>query len=91
MLWRDIGCEICHGSHVLGLGERVLPDAMPDLRYMAPATHAVWQGIVLGGSRRLQGMPAVDVKLSVEDSEALHAYLIEQAWKAYSANANSRD
>ena len=56
---------------------------MPDLRYAPPEVHEEWQGIVLGGNRRLEGMPSFSEKLTAEDSEAIHAYVIEQAWKAY--------
>ena len=87
-VWLNLGCEICHGEHVIGVGPRDLPGALPDLRYMAKATHEEWHGIVLGGNRRLQGMPSFRDSLSVEDSEALQAYVIEQSWKAYEGSAS---
>ena len=45
--------------------------------------HAEWSGILLGGSRRLRGMPSFAKDMSIEDAEAIHAYVIEQAWKHY--------
>jgi len=89
-LFEEIACAYCHGNKVFGVGRQMeaadssrLPGAVPDLRYMAEQTHAEWHGIVLAGNRKHLGMPAhVDV-LSVEDSEALQAFVIEQAWKLY--------
>ena len=76
-------CETCHGARGIGVGERRLDGAIPDLRYMPPEVHAEWHGIVLGGNRRLLGMLSFAGSLNAEDSEALHAFVIEQAWKAY--------
>ena len=76
-------CGHCHGSQAMGVGPRDLPGAVPDLRYMSAKTHAEWHGIVLGGNQRHLGMPAFHEEMTVEDSEALHAYVIEQAWKLY--------
>lgn len=74
------------GSNVIGIGERRLEGFIPDLRYMPAAVHQEWPGVVLGGTRRLRGMPGfADRGLSPEDSEALHAYVIDAAWKAYDA------
>ena len=68
----------------MGAEARVLGGGLPDLRYMPTAVHAEWQGIVLGGSRLVQGMPAFqDSGMSAEDSKAIHAYVIEQSWKHY--------
>ena len=62
----------------------MLGGGIPDLRYMPASVHQQWPGIVLDGSRRPMGMPGFrDSGLSVEDSEALHAYVVDAAWKAY--------
>ena len=50
---------------------------------MSVKAHTDWRGIGLGGSRSRQGMPAFHEEMSAADSDALHAYLIEQAWKLY--------
>ena len=76
-------CGHCHGSQAMGVGPRDLPGAVPDLRYVSAKTHAEWHGIVLGGNQRHLGMPAFHEEMTIEDSEALHAYVIEQAWKLY--------
>ena len=50
---------------------------------MSAETHAQWPAIVLGGSRKHLGMPAFHDAMSVEDSEAIHAFVVDQAWKLY--------
>ena len=67
----------------MGLGERRRNGAVPDLRYLPAEVHEEWHGIVLGGNRRANGMPEFSASIGVEDSEALHAYVIDAAWKAY--------
>ena len=88
--YEGVACEYCHGPRVVGVGRQMqgadsrrLPGAIPDLRYMTSETHAEWHAIVIGGSRTHLGMPAFHDALSVEDSAALQAYVIEQAWKLY--------
>ncbi len=89
-LWRDLGCEICHGGRVLGIGRRELDGQIPDLRYMPRDVHKEWHGVVLGGNRLAQGMPAYGEHISVEDSEALQVYVVDQAWKTYEADQATR-
>ena len=88
--YEGVACEYCHGPRVVGVGRQMqgadsrrLPGAIPDLRYMTSEAHAEWHAIVIGGSRTHLGMPAFHDALSVEDSAALQAYVIEQAWKLY--------
>jgi len=88
-LWADMSCELCHGPHVLGIGARRLDGAVPDLRYAPASVHTEWTGIVLGGNRRMKGMPSFGDQMSAEDAEALRAYVIEQAWKAYEKQAKA--
>jgi quinohemoprotein ethanol dehydrogenase len=61
---------------------------------MPPDVHEQFLGIVLGGSHRASGMPGFGEgagwpllanKMTVEEANALHAYLIDRAWKAYDA------
>ena len=50
---------------------------MPDLRYANSETHSQWNGIVIGGARRANGMPAFE--LGIEDAEAIQAYVLSLA------------
>ena len=68
-----------------------LHGALPDLRYMSAETHAQWQAIVLGGSRKHLGMPAFHDAMSVEDSEAIYAFVVDQAWKLYERSQEGID
>ena len=62
-------CASCHGisaksNHII-----------PDLRYMSEQTHIDFSGIVLGGAYAHKGMIGYFETLSLEDSEAIHAFL----------------
>ena len=80
-LWKTKYCGECHGYYVMGIGRRELDGAVPDLRYAPESVHAEWHGVVMGGNRRNQGMLPADVTL--EESNALRAYVVEQAWKEF--------
>jgi quinohemoprotein ethanol dehydrogenase len=67
--------RFCSRCHVMGRGN------LPDLRRLAPATHALFNSIVLGGAYTIKGMARFDDVLSPADAEAVHAYLIDQAWQ----------
>jgi quinohemoprotein ethanol dehydrogenase len=68
-------CGMCHAN---------VPNGMtPDLRRMSAASHAAFQAVVRGGALRPRGMPQWDDVFSVEDVDAIHAYLIDEGWKAY--------
>lgn len=66
----------CGRCHVFGLG------MLPDLRRMSAATHQLFYDIVLNGAYQGKGMARWDDVLSRADAEAIHAYLIDQAWLA---------
>ncbi len=90
VIFHAVACEYCHGVSAVGVGRQLedansrrVPGAIPDLRYMTSETHAQWDAIVLAGSRRHLGMPAYHDALTAKDSGAIHAYVIEQAWKLY--------
>ena len=84
VLYSDLGCELCHGSWAIGSFERNSEQgAVPDLRYMPADAHALWHGIVVGGSMRQTGMPGFGPDLSVADSDAIRGFVVEQAWKLY--------
>ena len=65
-------CGMCHGPNALAGTE------LPDLRYMTEQTHAMFTAI-LAGAYADKGMPAVMDKLSAEDVQAIHQYLIKRA------------
>lgn len=64
----------CSRCHVMGRGN------LPDLRRLTPATHALFDSIVLGGAYAMKGMGRFDDVLSPADAQAIHAWLIDQAW-----------
>ena len=85
-------CDDCHSPRADGSGAWVLDGAIPDLRYMPAQVHDEFLGIVLAGTHRDSGMPGfgagagwpmTETKMSVDDANALHAYIIDLSWKAY--------
>jgi quinohemoprotein ethanol dehydrogenase len=85
-------CDGCHSPAVDGSGAWVENGAVPDLRYAPPQVHRQWHAIVLGGTHWEQGMPGFadppkfafpNMKMTAEEADAIHAYIIDQAWKAY--------
>ena len=52
---------------------------------MSPASHALFEQIVLDGLKVPLGMPRWNDALSKEDVAALHAYIIDVARKDYAA------
>jgi len=86
-------CWACHGGAALeGRGAWELNGAIPDLRYMPKDVHDQFLPIVLGGLRRPYGMPGFgdghlnwpsSAQMTVDEAQALHAYLIELQWQAY--------
>jgi quinohemoprotein ethanol dehydrogenase len=91
-LYVSFYCEGCHSPGIDGSGAWVEDGAIPDLRYAPPEVHKDWYGIVLGGSHWSKGMPGLadppkfafpNAHMTVADADAVHAYVIDQAWKAY--------
>ena len=78
ILYGQTGCVWCHGVDVEGGSGSV-----PNLRYLTKEKHAAWDAIVLGGAYQHKGMLSYKDALSAEDSAAIHAYVIDRAWKAY--------
>ncbi len=66
-------CVHCHGAGAVSGG------VTPDLRAMTPEKHAMFQAVVLGGLHWQQGMVGFSGELSMEDAEAIRAYLIDRA------------
>jgi quinohemoprotein ethanol dehydrogenase len=69
-------CRICHGGNLISGG------MTPDLRFMAATTHQQFEAIVLGGARADRGMASFADAVSVDDVEAIHAYIIAESRKA---------
>jgi quinohemoprotein ethanol dehydrogenase len=65
-------CGLCHGVNAIGGG------VIPDLRYLSPHKHQIFNGIVAGAYAR-KGMPAFTDILKPEDIEAVHQYIIKRA------------
>jgi mono/diheme cytochrome c family protein len=84
-------CGGCHGPGLDGSGAWTVDGAVPDLRYAPAEVHQQCDAIALGGSHREQGMMAFGVAqqypdisaLTGEQASAIHAYVIDQSWKAY--------
>lgn len=78
-LYTANACDYCHGP-----GAERWTMSVPDLRRASSATHAEFLGVVIGGSRSPKGMPRFDT-MSVEDGEAIRAFILDRAWAAYDA------
>jgi quinohemoprotein ethanol dehydrogenase len=73
----------CARCHVFGQG------MLPDLRRLTPEKHSVFYEIVLNGALRPLGMGRFDDVLTREDAQAIHAYLIDEAWDATAGLRNA--
>ena len=74
-------CSVCHGGGVVSSG------VLPDLRYMSEDTHAIFEGIVLGGAYAAKGMVSFSHVLDGEQADAVHAYIISRAHAAIEERA----
>jgi mono/diheme cytochrome c family protein len=74
-------CFMCHGENVASGG------VLPDLRRLTKEKHQAWDAIVLQGMLRDIGMPAFGQILSKEDSDAVHAFVIERSHHAHAAQS----
>ncbi len=63
-------CKFCHGSNAVAR----FGGSVPDLRYADATTHAQWDAIVIGGSRRASGMPGME--LTADQSAAIRNYVL---------------
>jgi quinohemoprotein ethanol dehydrogenase len=68
-------CARCHPNNGEG--------SIPDLRRMSSTTHAQFSDILLKGIRADRGMGNYSDRLSENDVEALHDYLIDLEWQSY--------
>jgi quinohemoprotein ethanol dehydrogenase len=62
----------------------------PDLRKLPPEIRNFFKNIVLGGAFAPAGMESFSDILSETDVDAIHAYLIDQAWQGYNEQERSR-
>lgn len=88
-LYEQRGCDLCHGANAING-----PSSVPDLRHASAETHALIGGIVLDGLRQDKGMPSFKDQVTMEELEAIQAYIIDQSWDAYekrTVNASARD
>ena len=68
--------RFCGRCHMLGRG------ILPDLRRLTADQHKMFYDIVLNGALAPLGMGRWDDVLSRADAEAIHAYIVDEAWKA---------
>jgi PQQ-dependent dehydrogenase (methanol/ethanol family) len=73
-------CSWCHGFDTQGTG------SYPDLKYASAATHSIWNAIVLEGAYFEKGMPAFGAFLDEDDAQAIRAYVLEQAARAFESS-----
>jgi quinohemoprotein ethanol dehydrogenase len=71
--------RFCGRCHIHGRG------ILPDLRRMTPEKHQIFYDIVMKGVLAPAGMGRWDDVLSHSDAEAIHAYIVDEAWKVYRA------
>lgn len=91
-LYKTFYCAGCHAPDLDGSGAWVLDGAIPDLRYAPPEVHEQWYAIVLAGTHWDKGMPGFlnppnfafpHLRMTPQQADAIHAYVIDGAWKAY--------
>ena len=66
-------CQFCHGAGVISGG------VLPDLRYLDETSHKTFLGTVLGGMHANTGMAAFKDLLTIEQTENIQAYIVNQA------------
>src|SRR3546814_16589026 len=64
-------CGMCHGPNAMSGG------VIPDLRYLTPEKHKIFNGILAGASAS-KGMPPIIVVLKPADADAIHPSLIQR-------------
>jgi PQQ-dependent dehydrogenase (methanol/ethanol family) len=78
-------CKGCHGKDAVAR----MTGSVPDLRYANAETHQQWAGIVIGGAKRMNGMPPSE--LTAEESEAIRAYVLSLSGELRRGEAAPRD
>ena len=78
MVWNENSCDVCHGFEAIGgIG------SVPDLRRSAIVMSPAFSQVVIGGAFTQAGMPIYRGSIQPDQIEALRAYIVAQAWKAY--------
>ena len=97
-LYGTFVCDGCHSPGLDGTGAWTENGVIPDLRYMPAQAHKDWYTTVLGGTHWEKGMPGFtdppkfafpNMKMTVQDADAIHAYVIDGAWKLYNGQKTS--
>jgi mono/diheme cytochrome c family protein len=76
-------CGFCHGKNAAARQG----GSVPDLRYASEEVHLTWNGIVIGGSLRANGMPNFD--LDPREADAIRLYVLSQS-RALAESLNQR-
>src|SRR5271165_261356 len=66
-------CARCHGGNVISGGET------PDLRYLDASTHAMFEDIVRGGTRRANGMPSFAADVTSAEARQIQSFILTRA------------
>jgi quinohemoprotein ethanol dehydrogenase len=91
-LYGTFVCDGCHSPGLDGTGSWTENGVIPDLRYMPAGAHKNFYTTVLGGTHWEKGMPGFsdppkfafpNMKMTVQDADAIRAYIIDGAWKLY--------
>jgi quinohemoprotein ethanol dehydrogenase len=99
-LYEKFICSDCHAPRADGSGAWTEAGAIPDLRYAPAETHRFWRAVVFGGSHSKNGMPGfgnpagfpfVETKMTPQEADAIHAYVIDLSWKAYNEDQSQRN
>ena len=70
-------CQWCHGAFAISSG------VLPDLRWSAlTSSDAAWDTVVRDGALSARGMVGVGDRLTKEETDAIRAYVVKQAWDA---------
>lgn len=68
-------CQFCHGALAVSSG------VLPDLRWSpVSASEQAWDSVVRDGSLSKNGMVSFAGHLTKEDTDAIRAYVLKQAW-----------
>ncbi len=70
-------CQWCHGAFAISSG------VLPDLRWSAiTSTEASWDAVLRDGALSANGMVSFGDRLDKEETDAIRAYVVKQAWDA---------
>ena len=70
-------CQWCHGAFAISSG------VLPDLRWsVITSTEASWDAVLRDGALSANGMVSFGDRLDKEETDAIRAYVVKQAWDA---------